>query len=228
MDLLNQVVPKLNGSFKTLRIEFKRGFLVAGVGLMLSGCASNMAGESLSTQISAPASDSTSSATIQKGPANTQSFGAANGTAQLIQAVSTVPRRIIYNAKVELISENFAKAQDGLAALVKTHGGYIAETDIGGTPGQPRQGTWKVRVPESQFNAFMSGVSSLGELQSTHTDSQDVTAEFHDLEARISNKQVEEKRLIAHLQRSTAKLSDILQVERELSRVRGEIEQMQG
>lgn len=152
----------------------------------------------------------------------------ASATAQLIEAASTVPRKIIYNATVALVSDNFATAQNNLMALIKTHKGYVAETNVNGTPGTPRQGSWKIRIPESQFNGFMAAVVKLGELQTTHTDSQDVTAEFYDLQARIANKQVEEKRLIMHLQRSTAKLSDILAVEKELSRVRGEIEQMQG
>ena len=52
--------------------------------------------------------------------------------------------------------------------------------------------------------------------------------EYYDLEARIKNKQQEETRLLKHLADSTGKLEDILAVERELTRVRGEIEQMQG
>src|SRR5262249_49841670 len=67
-----------------------------------------------------------------------------------------------------------------------------------------------------------------GELQRNKLDTKDVTEEFFDTETRIKNKQVEEKRLVQHLEKSTGKLEDILAVERELSRVRGEIEQMQG
>ena len=74
----------------------------------------------------------------------------------------------------------------------------------------------------------MDAVKKLGELQRIHQDSQDVTEEFYDVRARLANKRVEEARLIAHLKQSTSKLTDILAVERELSRVREEIERMEG
>ena len=64
--------------------------------------------------------------------------------------------------------------------------------------------------------------------QKNTTDSQDVTEEYYDVEARIKNKRVEEERLLKHLEQSTGKLEDILKVEKEISRVRGEIERQQG
>jgi hypothetical protein len=217
-----------------ISLKMKRPFLLA-ISLALpslSGCgASEDAGGAAMT--SSAATDAASGAASGAAPTNESqtktASGAPNGaTAQLIQLASAVPRRIIYNATVDLVAPNFSRSQRDLLALIAKHGGYLAETNIGAAPGTPRQGSWKIRVPEPQFTAFMTAVTELGELQTTRTDSQDVTAEFTDLQARISNKAVEERRLIAHLQRSTAKLAEILQVERELSRVRGEIEQMQG
>jgi tellurite resistance protein len=65
-------------------------------------------------------------------------------------------------------------------------------------------------------------------VRSLNSDAQDVTEEFYDVDARLRNKRVEEQRLVEHLKKSTARLQDILAVEREISRVRGEIEQMEG
>ena len=152
--------------------------------------------------------------------------GAAEGAKDAVPTVQ--PRKIIYNAQVELVVEDLSTVVDDLTGLVKAHGGYVAETDVSGSAGGQRRGMWKVRVPVDRFDAFLAAVAKLGELQKNHVDSQDVTEEFYDIEARIANKQQEEKRLLKHLGDSTGSLEDILAVEREISRVRGEIEQAQG
>jgi hypothetical protein len=138
----------------------------------------------------------------------------------------SMPRKIIYDAQVTLVVESVGSLEQELEKLCTQSGGYIAEKTISGSSHEKRQGTWKVRIPSDRFNAFLASVGRLGEMQQNHIDSQDVTQEYYDLEARISNKQQE--RLQKHLDDSTGKLEDILAVERELSRVRGEVEQMQG
>jgi predicted nuclease with TOPRIM domain len=85
-----------------------------------------------------------------------------------------------------------------------------------------------VRVPVERYKEFLAAVRELGEVRSITSDSKDVTAEFFDVDARVRNKQREEERLLKLLEEATGKLNDILEVERELSRVRGEIEQLQG
>lgn len=141
---------------------------------------------------------------------------------------SIVPRKIIYTADISMAVEKLDAAQKKLLNLVRQYGGYIAETNVGGQTGAPRTGHWKVRVPVDGYQNFVDAVTKVGEVQTINTGSEDVSAEYYDIQARLRNKQVEEKRLIEHLNRSTAKLSDILLVEKEISRVREEIERMQG
>jgi hypothetical protein len=138
------------------------------------------------------------------------------------------PRRIIYTATIRLMVEDFARAQATLLKQVEEHRGYVAASEVTGNPGSPRAGHWKVRIPAERFAAFRDAIAGVGELERLQIDSQDVTDEYFDLETRIKNKQVEETRLLKHLEKSTGTLQDILTVEKELSRVRGEIEQHQG
>ena len=139
-----------------------------------------------------------------------------------------IARKILYSADLSIVVEDFPKTTDALTALVKKVGGYVADNDVTGSPGNHRVATWKVRVPVAKFDAFLDLVSKLGELERKQLHSQDVTEEFFDLETRIKTKKVEEDRLVKHLTDSTGKLDDILAVEREISRVRGEVERMEG
>ena len=87
---------------------------------------------------------------------------------------------------------------------------------------------WKLRVPVDQFESLVQKVVALGELERNTRTSQDVTEQFYDIEARIKNKKAEEKSLTKILDERTGKLEDVLKIETELSRVRGEIEQLEG
>ena len=153
--------------------------------------------------------------------------GAEDDTSKATKA-ATDGRKIIYNAQVDLVTEDLTAFDGRLSQLIATSKGYVADSDITGSAGSTRRGSWKVRVPVETYDAFLKGAVALGELVTLKANSEDVSEEFFDLEARQTNKKVEETRLLKHLTDSTGKLDEILTVERELSRVRGEIERMQG
>ena len=137
-------------------------------------------------------------------------------------------RRIIYRADVDLVVEQFDPLPDQIEATVRQYDGFVSASALTGSPGRPRSGRWTIRIPVPQFSEFLAAVRRLGEVRTITTTSDDVTAEFYDVEARIRNKQREEERLVTLLTEATGKLEEVLTVERELSRVRGEIERAQG
>ncbi len=145
------------------------------------------------------------------------------------QPARNLPTKIIRTGDVQLIVDNFDTAFAKFKQYVDAiQGAYIAKAEISGSVGSPRHGAWKVRVPTASFDAFMDELAGLGVPQRNLIDSRDVTEEYYDLDARLRNKKAEEARLVKHLEASTGKLDEILKVEHEISRVRGEIEQTEG
>jgi hypothetical protein len=137
-------------------------------------------------------------------------------------------RKIIYDARIELVVDSLNATEQAISKMIRENDGFLAESDQSSLAQNQRRAIWRVRVPVANFDRFVAAVIRLGEVRQNHVGSQDVTEEYFDLEARIRNKREEEKRLLKHLADSTGKLEDILAVERELSRVRGEAEQMEG
>jgi len=137
-------------------------------------------------------------------------------------------RKIIYEADVTLIVKDFAKLERDVPALVKSHSGYLAEVEVDRTHGRFLTGRWVVRVPVEQYEAFLDSLSELGVPETFNQTAQDVTEEYVDLEARIANKKRLEERILDLLESSEGEIKDVIEVERELARVRSEVEQMEG
>jgi len=83
-----------------------------------------------------------------------------------------------------------------------------------------------LRVPAKKLASVEKQVAALGTVLTQSTAEDDVTQEHIDLSARLKNLRAEEVRLRSFLDDAT-KVSEMLEVERELARVRGEIESMQ-
>ena len=143
---------------------------------------------------------------------------------------ATATRKIIYTAHVDLAVEQFDGVLTKVKEMVAQHGGYIANHSRSAETGSNRYGSWTVRIPVDNFDVFMEGATSLGDVIEYRIDSREVTAEYVDIQGWIKNKQLERDRLQELLNNTerVAKLKDVLDTERELARVQGEIESYQG
>jgi hypothetical protein len=83
-------------------------------------------------------------------------------------------------------------------------------------------------VPALRFDELTEALGPIGRLQHVNVGAEDVSEEFVDLTARVANSHRLEDRLVELLRTRTGKLQDVLTVERELARVREEIERMEG
>jgi hypothetical protein len=134
---------------------------------------------------------------------------------------------IIRTAELSVIAKEFDKARANLEAILKRHRGYVGELKANDSTGGGRTLTATLRVPADQLDATLTEVKTLGRVESESQSGQDVTSQYVDLEARLSNARNTEERLTDLLRNRTGKLSDVLAVEQELDRVRGEIERME-
>ncbi len=140
------------------------------------------------------------------------------------------PRKIIYTGDITLVVEDFERAEKRLRELIQQHDAYVARSDVQGVSDEPREGSWTVRVPVARADDFREAVSALGELRTSKLDSSDITDQYHDTRAELANREAEEKALRKLFEDKAAgtKVSDLLEVRRELARVRGEINLLKG
>ena len=137
-------------------------------------------------------------------------------------------RKIIYTANLSVVVENFDPVESAIQSLVKKFGGFISNSKVNEANRQRRRGTWTVRIPVKSFDEFLDATGSLGVPVSSSQKADDVSEEYWDIEARIANKKKLEARILQLLERPEDEIKQIIEVERELARVRGDIERMEG
>ena len=137
-------------------------------------------------------------------------------------------RKLIFNGTLEIRSENYEASAHEVAVLIQRHEGFVAGQNESNLADSRRTGTWTLRVLPERFDALMAACARLGEVQRREVRVQDVTEEVVDLEARERTRKVEEERLLELLKTASSSLEDVLRVEKEVTRVREEIERIQG
>ncbi len=147
----------------------------------------------------------------------------SNGSAPLLQIAE---RKVISTASISLEVEAVQEAVDRVRAIAESVGGFVEHLTSGGGPLRQRA-TIAIRVPQAEFSSVLLQVEGLGSVQDTTQGSEDVSERFIDLKARLDSALREEKSLLALLEKASA-VSEVLAIERELARVRSEIERSQG
>jgi hypothetical protein len=135
-------------------------------------------------------------------------------------------RSVIRTARLALEVDHYDAGVRRLLDIAEGAGGFIADSSYGEVDGRP-QGEFTLRVPAGQFAAAVKQAEAIGTVRQRQIGAQDVTEEFVDLEARRRNLERHEHQLLSFMDRAT-KVADLLAIEQELSRVRGQIEQIAG
>ena len=163
----------------------------------------------------------------QAAVADRQSFDASAGnSAGGDAALQITERQVIRTAFVIIRSDDVSAAATTIRTLAETAGGFVQQLSISGEEGF-EQASLTVRIPREQFFDTLDRIAALGEVLSQDISTQDVTDQFIDLEARLNALTTEEGSLFTLLGIAES-VTDILTIERELARIRADIERLQG
>jgi hypothetical protein len=161
--------------------------------------------------------------------------GAGAEAAKESQAVAARTRpsglsrlKLIRSGEITLELASYEEGARAADAIARSLDGYVAAARSTSVSGQPASGTLSLRVPADRFDEAFRRLAGLGRVKARQIHTQDVTKQYFDLETRLRVERDAEARLRDVLRDRTARLSDIVEAERELTRVVEEIEQTEG
>lgn len=142
--------------------------------------------------------------------------------------VAGVPeRKVISTATLTIEVISAQAAINDIINITLNSSGFILSSSINDIGSSRKSGFLTARVPQDKFYPAIEKIESLGTRKLRQVSGQDVTEEFIDLGARLGNLKKQEARLLDILKMATT-VKDIIEVEHELERVRGEIESLTG
>ena len=122
------------------------------------------------------------------------------------------------------MTADFEAARRVVDRVVTDTGGLVGKVTISRTRGDARSLSATLLIPASRLDAALPSLKAIGLVLEEFQGGDDVTEQVVDVEARLTNARNTEKRLVELLQKRTGDLADVLAAEREISRVREEIE----
>jgi len=203
------------------------------LGLILTaGCATKQAAISVppyeSGAMPPPAAPAPSTASSVLGLFNRgNAYDASSSLADGGSGASDLDRKIVRTGDMTLEVNDITVAITGVAAVAKDLNGYVVSSNKSGDQ-DITYGQISIRVPSDRFDEAFDKLRQLAvNVPNESTNSQDITEQYSDLQTQLRNLEATEAQYLEILKKAE-KVEDILAVQRELSNVRGQIEQIKG
>lgn len=141
-------------------------------------------------------------------------------------AALAASRKLIRNASLEVQTKGFDTFLTQLEANAEKIGGYVEQSEVRGDNYNyvsDRYAHLVLRIPSTDFDAFISGVSEIATVTSKEISLQDVTSSYVDTESRIKALETEQESLLSLLKKAI-NVSEVIEIQDRLTQVRGELE----
>lgn len=147
-----------------------------------------------------------------------------------------IARKVVATASMTLVVADTATMVGQIEAILEEAGGYVANTNLyksNYNGAELLRGTMTLRIPSERLSGVMSQLGELAEdVRSENLSREDVTDQYSDVEAQLRNLRTTEGELLALLaevrEKPNATPEDIMAVHRNITEIRGQIEQLQG
>lgn len=160
---------------------------------------------------------------------------AVNNTDSMIEAIaigaaptSVLDPKIVRIASARVRVQAVDAAVDSIGSIVRSVGGQIlgqAECEDGAGA---KTSTLNSEIPAGKLDAVLARIRQLGRVEVLTVRGNEVSEEYIDLETRLANERAYEASLLRLLDRKTDDLAALVQIENQISRTRGGIDQMEG
>ncbi len=143
--------------------------------------------------------------------------GGGGGTTQADNEVAHDNAMLVYTAQLTMSVYQVGPAIDAIEVIGRSFGGYLSKRD---------DNVIVIRVPRARFSDALHKVEAQGDVLHRQIAAEDVTDQFVDMETRLRNARAVRDRLESLLQKAAVK--EAIEIQRELERVTGEIESLEG
>jgi hypothetical protein len=214
---------------------------IAALAFVPAACSqSDSSSDSLTTAAAATESDADFEAATEDFAASETTVQAAASSGAQPEAGSAVVagQNQIKTAAIAMRVDTakFVAAVDAATVAVTGAGGYIETSSVTGgdliglnsegvETRTQRSATMTMRVPNAKFDSARASIKALGEVASEEVTGEDVTSQLVDIEARLTSLRLQED-AYRRLFEAAVKIADIIEVQRELTNVRTQIEQI--
>lgn len=144
---------------------------------------------------------------------------------------SATERMIVRTVELSMYVQDVEASFSQLQSLAQQTGGYVASANTW-HQGEHLRARLTLRIPAEEADSALEQIRAMAtEVERESTTGEDVTEEYTDLEARLRNLEATETELLALLttvRERVGRAEDILAVHRELTNIRGQIEQTKG